>query len=65
MALRAKDEVKIFAGSSNPTLARGDLRATSSTELANAELGRFSDGEIKVEITENVRGGDVFVIQST
>jgi len=33
--------------------------------LGHAEIGRFSDGEVQVEITENVRGGDVFVIQST
>src|SRR5262245_27732905 len=33
--------------------------------LGQAEVGRFSDGEVQVEITENVRGGDVFVIQST
>jgi len=64
MALRAKDEVIIFAGSSNPGLAR-DICRYLGTELAGAELGRFSDGETQVEITENVRGGDVFVIQST
>ena len=64
MALRAKDEVIIFAGSSNPSLA-GDICRYLGTKLASAEVGRFSDGEIQVEITENVRGGDVFVIQST
>ena len=64
MALRAKDEVIIFAGSSNPGLA-GDICGYLGTHLASAEIGRFSDGEIQVEITENVRGGDVFVIQST
>jgi len=64
MALRAKDEVIIFAGSSNPGLAR-DICRYLGTHLASAEIGRFSDGEIQVEITENVRGGDVFVIQST
>jgi ribose-phosphate pyrophosphokinase len=64
MALRAKDEVIIFAGSSNPKLAH-EIARYLNTDLANAELGRFSDGETQVEITENVRGGDVFVIQST
>jgi len=64
MALRAKDEVIIFAGSSNPKLAQ-EIARYLNTDLANAELGRFSDGETQVEITENVRGGDVFVIQST
>jgi ribose-phosphate pyrophosphokinase len=64
MALRAKDDVIIFAGSSNPGLT-GDICRYLGTELASAEIGRFSDGEIQVEITENVRGGDVFVVQST
>ena len=64
MALRAKDEVIIFSGSSNPTLAEEVCRYLG-TRLASAEIGRFSDGEIAVEITENVRGGDVFVVQST
>jgi ribose-phosphate pyrophosphokinase len=64
MALRAKDEVIIFAGSSNPGLA-ADVCRYLGTKLASAEIGRFSDGEIEVEITENVRGGDVFVVQST
>ena len=64
MALRAKDEVIIFSGSSNPTLAEEICRYLG-TRLASASVGRFSDGEIAVEITENVRGGDVFVVQST
>ena len=64
MELRAKDEVIIFAGSSNPKLAR-EIAHYLSTDLASAELGSFSDGETQVEVTENVRGGDVFVIQST
>jgi ribose-phosphate pyrophosphokinase len=63
MALRAKDEVIIFSGSSNPTLAEEICRYLG-TRLASATIGRFSDGEIAVEITENVRGGDVFVVQS-
>jgi ribose-phosphate pyrophosphokinase len=64
MALRAKDEVIIFSGSSNPTLAEEVCRYLG-TRLASASIGRFSDGEIAVEITENVRGGDVFILQST
>lgn len=64
MALRAKGEVIIFTGSSNPGLA-ADVCRYLGTELASVNLGRFSDGEIQVEITENVRGGDVFVVQST
>lgn len=63
MALRAKDEVLIFSGSSNPALAK-DVCRYLGTDLGKAEVGRFSDGETLVEITENVRGGDAFVIQS-
>src|SRR5438309_6894931 len=59
-----KDEVKIFAGNSNRALANA-LSAHLGVPLANAEIGRFSDGEVQVEITDNVRGGDVFVMQST
>ena len=64
MALRAKDDVIIFAGNSNHALAQ-DICRYLGTSLANAAVGRFSDGEIQVEVIENVRGGDVFVIQST
>jgi len=59
-----KDEIKLFAGTSNPALARAISEAVG-VPLGAAEVGRFSDGEVQVEITENVRGGDVFVIQST
>ena len=58
-----KDEIKIFAGSSNRPLAEAISRAVG-VPLSKAEVGRFSDGEVQVEITENVRGGDVFVVQS-
>ncbi len=64
MALRAKDDVIIFAGSSNRALAE-DICRYLGTRLASADVGRFSDGETQVEVIENVRGGDVFVIQST
>jgi ribose-phosphate pyrophosphokinase len=58
-----KDEIKIFAGNSNRPLAEA-ICAYVRVPLGRAEVGRFSDGEVQVEITENVRGGDVFVIQS-
>jgi ribose-phosphate pyrophosphokinase len=58
-----KDEIKIFAGSANRPLAEAIGRYVD-VPLGQAEIGRFSDGEVQVEITENVRGGDVFVIQS-
>ena len=54
----------MFSGNSNPTLAR-DVCAYLGFPLGNADVRRFSDGEVMVEIAENVRGGDVFVIQST
>jgi ribose-phosphate pyrophosphokinase len=59
-----KDEIKIFTGSSNRPLAEA-ICTYLGVPLGQAEVGRFSDGECQVEITENVRGGDVFVMQST
>lgn len=59
-----KDEIKVFAGNSNPALA-DSVCAYLGVRLGAAEVKTFSDGEILVEIDENVRGGDVFVIQST
>jgi len=59
-----KNEVKIFAGNSNPALADA-VCAYLDLKRGAAMVRRFSDGEIMVEIEENVRGADVFVIQST
>ncbi|NCN26440.1 ribose-phosphate pyrophosphokinase [bacterium] len=55
---------KIFAGSSNPSLAESVAKHLK-VDLGCRVLGRFSDNEIRVEIQENVRGLDVYVIQST
>lgn len=55
---------KLIAGNSNPALAQ-EIAERLGTRLAAAEVGRFSDGEIAVEIRENVRGCDTFIIQST
>src|SRR5580700_10658735 len=63
MPERAKDELEIFTGSSNPALAR-EVCEVLGGRLGNAEVGRFPDGEVNVEIRENVRGGDCFVMQS-
>ncbi|MFP3866571.1 MAG: ribose-phosphate pyrophosphokinase [Desulfobacteraceae bacterium] len=60
----ANNDLKIFSGSSNPDLAQAVCRGLS-IPLSTVNLGTFSDGEIRVEIGENVRGQDVFVIQST
>ncbi|HVE82966.1 MAG TPA: ribose-phosphate pyrophosphokinase [Myxococcales bacterium] len=57
-------DFKLFNGNSNPGLARR-IAEYLETPLSHAEVGRFSDGEIHVEIGENVRGLDTFVIQST
>jgi len=63
VARSVKDEIKLFTGNSNRPLAEAISRDVG-VPLGGAEIGRFSDGEVQVEITENVRGGDVFVIQS-
>ena len=54
----------IFSGNANPKLAH-DIARILHVPLAKAQVGRFSDGEINVEILENIRGREVFIIQST
>lgn len=56
--------VSILSGNSNPELSRRIARALN-VPVGKAQVGRFSDGEINVEILENVRGRDVFIVQST
>jgi ribose-phosphate pyrophosphokinase len=56
--------MKLFAGNSNRPLARA-VAAYLDLEVGKAEVGTFSDGEVNVEIRENVRGMDCFVLQST
>src|SRR5690349_19415459 len=56
--------IKLVAGNSNPTLAKG-IADYLKLPLAKAVVRRFADMEIFVEITENVRGADVFAVQST
>ena len=58
------NSIKIFAGNSNPKLA-SDICTMTGVPLGDADINRFSDGEISVSINESVRGADVFVIQST
>lgn len=60
----SRNDFKVFCGNSNPKLAK-DICAHLERPLSRAEAGRFSDGEISVEIGENVRGLDTFLIQST
>ncbi len=56
--------MKIFAGNATPELAK-KIADRLYISLGDAKVGSFSDGEISVEINENVRGADVFIIQST
>ncbi|MCS7041309.1 MAG: ribose-phosphate pyrophosphokinase [Bryobacteraceae bacterium] len=58
------DRFKILSGNANPALAQAICRELGMP-LAGATVKTFSDGEIWVQITENVRGADVFVIQPT
>ena len=54
----------IFTGTANPELAN-DISKILGIKISKADVGYFSDGEIKVEIEDNVRGHDTFIIQST
>ena len=54
----------VFTGSANPQLAQ-DIARYLQVPLGRAHVGRFSDGEVTVELMENVRGRDVFVVQPT
>ena len=56
--------IKLVAGNSNPALADA-IAAYLATPLTKAVVRRFADMEIFVEIQENVRGSDVFILQST
>lgn len=60
----ANKSVMIFAGNANVTLAE-KISLSLDQPLGKANVGRFSDGEIMVEITESVRGKDVYVLQPT
>jgi len=54
----------VFSGNAHPQLAQ-DIARYLRIPLARAQVGRFSDGEINVEILENIRGREVFIIQTT
>src|SRR6478752_6673251 len=60
----AFERMRIFTGSANPKLAEAVVRHMNIS-LGRCIVGRFSDGEVMVELLENVRGKDVFVLQST
>ena len=54
-------DMKLFAGNATPELAKR-IASRLYTRLGNATVDRFSDGEIHVQINENVRGCDIFII---
>ena len=54
----------VFTGNANPALA-AEIASHLNITLGAADVGRFSDGEVTVEIKQNVRARDVFVVQST
>src|SRR5271169_1761242 len=63
MSDRVKDQLEVFTGNSNPALAR-EVTQHLGVKMGEAEVGRFPDGEVMIEVRENVRGGDCFIIQS-
>src|SRR5574341_11690 len=58
------ERLMVFTGNANPRLAQ-DVAKHLNLSLGRAIVGKFSDGEVMIEIMENVRGKDVFVLQST
>lgn len=56
--------LQVFSGRSNPNFA-SKVCETLDAELGRLEVVRFSDGELSVDIGDNVRGGDIFIVQST
>lgn len=58
------EEIMVFSGNSNLPLAK-EICESLGVPLGKAEVRRFSDGEVWVEVQENVRGKDVFIVQST
>ena len=61
---RLAAEMAIVSGNANPTLAKAICRELK-VPLSNSLVGRFSEGEVRVKINDNVRGKDVFVVQPT
>jgi ribose-phosphate pyrophosphokinase len=57
-------EILLFSGNSNPALAK-KISEKLDISLGKALVGQFSDGETRIELHDNVRGRDVFIIQST
>ncbi|MBZ5564724.1 MAG: ribose-phosphate pyrophosphokinase [Acidobacteriia bacterium] len=64
MAKSLGHSLKVFTGNAHPGLAR-EICSELGVPLSEAYVGRFPDGEVRLQILENVRGADVFVIQPT
>ena len=62
--MSSASDFMLFTGNANPVLAQ-EIATHLGTELGQAHVGRFSDGEVTVELMQNVRARDVFVVQST
>lgn len=60
--MAGRKTIKIFTGNANPELAK-EIAENIGIPMGKAEVGRFSDGEIAINIGESVRGADVFVVQ--
>ena len=58
------NELKVFSGLSNPDLTR-EICEYLNVPAGRADVGRFPEGEVKVKFNENVRGADIFIVQST
>jgi ribose-phosphate pyrophosphokinase len=58
------DKLAVFSGNAHPKLAK-DICAYLKTNLADIFVGKFSEGEIRVKINDNLRGKDVFIVQPT
>ena len=57
-------EMVIFTGNSNDALAK-EIAEILKIELGNIKVGRFNDGEVSIEVKDNVRSKNVYIIQST
>lgn len=64
MVQMVPDSLMVFSGNANPKLAQAVVQHLN-IPLGRATVSRFSDGEVQVELNENVRGRDVFIIQPT
>ncbi len=62
--MQTVDDIRIFHGSANPDLTK-KVANDLDNKIGHANVSRFSDGEIQIEVTENVRGRDIYLIQST